>query len=198
MPPVEIALACPGCGAAARVVVVEGREDERPVVWTDGYQEIGGRPLDQLIARCSGCRRLYWLEAAQPVDRSSSQPLVEPVDENSYYEALDAGLAVGVEQELALRVLAWWRSNDRFRKGTQLPRHPTEPRVIDNLERLIVLCAEGDHEIRLTRVEALRQLARFDEASETLAGLCSDYDAAGRKLAALIAARSRSLEILFD
>jgi hypothetical protein len=210
MASVEIALACPMCGEAARFVVVEGGEQEPSVMWTDGYREIGGRPPDQQIGRCHACRALYWIEGARHAGETvagnsahlrvtwPTASLVEPADEDSYYEALDSGLATLFEQELALRVLAWWRGNDRFRKSRLEARYPTERRAIGNLERLIALCARGDHEVLLTSVEALRQLARFDEASEALSGLCRDYDAAGRRFAALIAARSRNLEILFD
>jgi hypothetical protein len=123
---------------------------------------------------------------------------IEALDENSYYEAIDGGLGSDHERELALRVLTWWRGNDRFRKDAAQGRYPTDRRAIRNIERLVDLCAEGDHEILLTRVEALRQLGRFEEASETLAGICSDYELAAGRYGSLIAAHSRHLEILFD
>ena len=46
-------------------------------------------------------------------------------------------------------------------------------------------------------LEALRQLGRFEEAQQSLYGLCSDYAPAREKLFELIQARSRDLEIMF-
>jgi hypothetical protein len=62
---------------------------------------------------------------------------------------------------------------------------------------MIELTKDGEHELVLFRAEALRELGRFEEAQESLYGLCSDYAPAREKLAELIAARSRDLDVLF-
>jgi hypothetical protein len=178
----HVTVACPTCGTTARLVAFE--TTERAVVWTDGYRGVGGVPPPPQITRCWGCKAVYWTETASAVSDRTPPPeaeagrvavpplLIEALDEHFCFEALDAGLAPTPEYELALRVLTWWRGNDQFRKSAASGRFPTDPRAIRNLERLVELCTEGDHEVLLTRVEALRQLGRFDDASDALSGLC--------------------------
>jgi len=197
----EIVLACPSCHVGARLTAFEPDDTDQAITWTDGYREIAGVPPPLQLVRCCACNAFYWTDMATPVLEplaSDSVAEIETPDENSYYEAIDRGLGSDQERELALRVLAWWRGNDRFRKDAARDRYPTDRRAIRNIERLVDLCGDGNHEILLTRVEALRQLGRFDEASETLAGICSDYELAAVRYGSLIAAHSRHLEILFD
>jgi hypothetical protein len=123
--------------------------------------------------------------------------MIEALDEAGYYDALESGMAMNPEHELELRVHAWWRGNDPARAADAQPL-ARDARQIANMERMIELCAHGDHEILLFRAEALRQLGRFDEASDALYGLCSDYAAAREKIAAKIAEKSRELGVLFS
>lgn len=207
----DIVLACPHCGASARLSTIEFAENVDAVSWTDGYREVPDVVQPPTMTRCHACRRLHWLTEAHPLGELTpgvelppehlswrDAPMVEPPDENDYYEALQTGLAQGADQEIKLRVCAWWRGNDRFRKSETPGRFLTDQRAVHNLERLIELCAGGNHEILLFRAEALRQLGRFDEARDALSYLCSDYSAARERLETLIANRSRELEVLFD
>ena len=132
-----------------------------------------------------------------PPDGWMSAPQMQSLDEAGYFSALSGGLAKTPEQEIELRVHAWWRGNDRFRKLESSGRYPTSGEAIENLQRLIVMMEGGDHEFVLFRTEALRQLGRFEEAEEALYGLCSDYALAREKLTELIHAKSRDLEVLF-
>lgn len=132
-----------------------------------------------------------------PPDGWMSAPQMQSLDEAGYFSALSGGLAKTPEQEIELRVHAWWRGNDRFRKLESSGRYPTSGEAIENLQRLIVMMEGGDHEFVLFRTEALRQLGRFVEAEEALYGLCSDYALAREKLTELIRAKSRDLEVLF-
>jgi hypothetical protein len=125
-------------------------------------------------------------------------PQMRPLDEAGYFEALREGLAQSPEQEMELRVHAWWRGNDAHRRCDQPGRYPTSAEAVENAEKLIALTQEGDHELVLFRAEALRQLGRFEEARTSLYGLCSDYAFAREKLADLIKAGSRDLDILFS
>jgi len=197
----QITFLCPTCRAIARLIKPDASASDRSITWTDGYREIADTPPPPQITRCSECHVFYWVDSAIPFEtdvQRHAPPLIEALDENGYYEAIDSAVGCDREHELALRVLAWWCGNNRFRKHGKVPRFPTDHRAVHNLERLVDLCAGGDHEVLLTNVEGLRQLGRFDEASQSLSGLCSDYQAAGTRLAALIAARSRDLDILFD
>jgi hypothetical protein len=124
-------------------------------------------------------------------------PQVQPLQEADYFEALHDGMAMTPEQEIELRVYAWWRGNDRFRNEHGPGRHPTSGDAIENLHRLVELTEEGDHELVLFRAEALRQLGRFDDAEEALYGLCSDYALARERMLELLRERSRDIEVLF-
>ena len=132
-----------------------------------------------------------------PPDGWVTAPQMQPLDEAGYFAALSGGLAKTPEQEIELRVHAWWLGNDRFRNIEGEQRHPASSEAIENLDRIIVMTEGGDHEFVLFRAEALRQLGRFAEAEEALYGLCSDYALAREKLTELIRAKSRDLTVLF-
>ncbi len=206
----QIILACPLCGALAKLQTLEMGEPVGAVSWTDGCQEIPGMPRQPNITRCAKCGRVHWTGAAQqvgfllpgqePTEEQAAWrdlPLVETVDEEGYYEALRDGLAPYEEQETELRVFAWWRGADRYRNCDAPERYPTSPAAVANLERLAVLLQDGEHEMVLFRAEALRQLGRFKEAQVVLYNLCSDYALAREKQQQLLAAQSRDLDVLF-
>ena len=206
----QIILGCPHCGALAKLVTIEMVDPVGAVSWTDGCQEIPGVPRQPNITRCAACKRVHWTGSAQqvgyllpgtePTEEQAAWhdlPLVETVDEEGYYEALRDGLAPYADQEAELRVFAWWRGADRYRKCDEPVRYPTSPVAVANLERLAELLLDGEHEMVLFRAEALRQLGRFHEAQQALYNLCSDYALARQKQEELLAAKSRDLEILF-
>ena len=136
-------------------------------------------------------------QGALPPEEWLKAPQIQPLDEKGYFQALADGLAQTPDQELELRVHAWWRGNDKYRKSAAPGRHPSSPEASQNVEKLVELTKDGEHELVLFRAEALRELGRFEEARESLYGLCSDYAPAREKLAELIDARSRDLDVLF-
>jgi len=151
-----------------------------------------------------------WVAEAAPVgmiDENQPQPgqeewkklpYLEPVEESGYLEALKSGMAAQPEQETELRVFAWWRANDRHRREQGPGRYPQTPEAIENLERLVELLKDAEHEFVLFRAEALRQLGRFDEARDMLHGICSDYAIAKEKMSEWIEKKSRDVEVLFS
>jgi hypothetical protein len=206
----DAVFACPHCSAVARLATIEEADTSGAVSWTDGYQECPGVPRHPNVVRCHGCQKFYWLGEARQlgwyapgielppeIAGWADAPMMELLDEAGYFEVLETAGELNPEMELELRVHAWWRGNDRFRQGDTAPSAARDARQIANMERMIELCAHGDHEILLFRAEALRQLGRFDEASEALYGLCSDYAAAREKIGELVAAKSRDLGVLF-
>ncbi len=210
IPGPDIILACPNCNALAKLPTFDAIDPTGALSWTDGYQELPGVPRQPNIIRCHACSKVYWLAVAAQLgflmpgefgegERAgwNGLPAVISTDEAGYLEALREGLAAFPEQELELRVFAWWRGNDKHRNSKEPGRYPTSAESIANAERLIELTEHGDHELVLFRAEALRQLGRFKEANDALYGLCSDYNLARERQRELIAAGSRDLDVLF-
>ncbi len=210
IPGPDIILACPHCEALAKLPTFDYVDSTGVLSWTDGYQELPGIPRQPNVVRCHACAKLYWLAVAPQIgflmpgeigegekEKWNQLPAVTSTDEAGYFQAISEGLAAFPEQELELRVFAWWRGNDKFRDCKDAVRFPTSPEAIANAERLIELAESGDHELALFRAEAMRQLGRFEEASDALCGLCSDYALARERQRELLAAGSRNLEVLF-
>ena len=205
----DVVLACPHCQTLARLFTVANPDPSGAVSWSDGYQEMPLTPAQPNLSRCRNCGKLMWVAECPPMGMiDENQPLpeheewkklpyLEPVEEADYLEALKSGMAAHPEQETELRVFAWWRANDRHRRDEGPGRYPTAPESVENLEKLVELLKDGEHEFVLFRAEALRQLGRFDEARDMLHGICSDYAIAKGKMSELIGKRSRDVEVLF-
>jgi hypothetical protein len=207
----DIILACPLCGALARYPTFEYAEDAPRISWTDGYHEVTGVPRSANIAHCQSCHNHFWTGAAdqvgyivpgeEPTEEKATffaAPRIEPPGEEDYFEAIHGELAKTPEQELELRVHAWWRGNDRYRHSEEPHRYPDTPERLENLRRIVELTEDGQHEMALFRAEALRQLGRFEDSEEALDGLCSDYGFAREKLVELLREKSRDLDVLFS
>lgn len=230
IPGPDYVLACPHCGALARLFTILEPDATGLISWTDGFQMVPGQPRQPNLVRCHQCGQLHWLLEAKQVGMIDPPAMVEEgsqprwaefgveqqpepgtpppagwaeapqmvtLEESDYFEALHNGMAITPEQEIELRVHAWWRGNDRYRGQEGAGRHATSGEAVENLNRIVALTEEGDHELVLFRAEALRQLGRFDESEEALYGLCSDYALAREKLLSLIRERSRDVEVLF-
>jgi len=206
----DVVLACPHCQTLARLFTVVSPDPTGAVSWTDGYQETPMTPVQPNLSRCRSCKKLMWvaecapvgmIEASEPPKPEHAEwrelPYFDPADEADYLEAVKSGMAQYPEQETELRVFAWWRANDRQRRAESAARYPTSPESVENLERLVELLKDGEHEFVLFRAEALRELGRFDEARDALNGLCSDYALARERVASLIEEKSRNVEVLF-
>ena len=206
----DVVLACPHCQSLARLFTVANPDPTGAVSWSDGYQEMPMTPAQPNLSRCNGCGKLMWVAECPPVgmiDESMPEPaheewkklpFVEPVEEADYLDALNSGMATNPEQETELRVFAWWRANDKHRRNEGSGRYPQAPESVANLEKLVELLEDGEHEFVLFRAEALRQLGRFDEAREILQGICSDYAVAKAILSDLIEQKSRDVAVLFS
>jgi hypothetical protein len=229
IPGPDLVLACPHCGALARLFTLQHGSAIGAISWTDGYQDAPDAPQQPNVVRCHACKRVHWTlqftevgmieptaspenravkfaDVANPVPAEegtlapeawAAAPQMKMLDEAGYLEALELGLGATPEQELELRIHAWWRGNDPYRKLDRPNRHPSTPEAVANAERLVELAKEGEHELVLFRAEALRELGRFEDAQNSLYGLCSDYAPAREKLAQLIQERSRDLDVLF-
>lgn len=223
-------VACPRCGGLAKYATLMSGNTFGARTWTDGKQEAPMLPQPPAVVRCGQCAQCYWLADAEKLGEldlwgadplapdaewpdSAEHPLsvpeswraapyVEEPEESEYYAALRSGLAQDRPQERALRIFAWWRSNDPYRDEDELPvtKAPDPGDREENLRALLPLL-EGDGDSnRLMRAEVLRELGRWGEAEAALLRVRgSEFAAVVRQMEALCRARERAVrELIFD
>jgi hypothetical protein len=211
----DLIIACPHCSALARIFQLAEANTLGAITWTDGWQDTPLMPRAPRLTRCQACHRAFWTAEAAPVgyyDPALSDPtkrpgwadapMIEPLDEAGLRQALTEGLGETPDLELELRVAIWWRGNDRDRQqdSEAAVREPAQKSsaAIDNMQRIIEMCGEGEEDLLLFRAEAQRELGDFDGARRTLEGVCcSDYWPAKSRLLELIAAQDRQLRVMF-
>jgi len=169
--------------------------------YTDGKAVFPMLPPNPTIVQCPGCRRPYWLSLAaefklgglgqlgmvethiqgSPIKQHFGDvpALAEPT-EYEYLSGIDELIKAKPSAALIVRLMAWWRGNDRYRLET--PEHvfenanPSTPQLaamrranIDGLLNLLPEVDENDPLKPLLRAEVLRQIGEFDRALELLA-----------------------------
>jgi hypothetical protein len=208
----DLVITCPHCQALAKIFTIEEPDLREAITWSDGWQDTPMTPRPPRITRCAACQKIYWTwEAAQlgyapPREIAAPEqvawidaPHIEPLDEAGVAQALAEGKAASSDLEMELRVLMWWRGNDAFRRDDAEVGYSTSPAAMANKERIIEMMKDGEEDLLLFRAEAQRELGLFDDALQTLTGVCcSDWWPAKSRLLSFIEARSRKLEILFS
>jgi hypothetical protein len=149
-------------------------------VWTDGKMIAPMLPKPPEVTRCHECDGFYWSAEAEKIGEVSSPmlgpslddvepewaeaPYIQELEEEEFWLALSSGLASTQQQEMRLRILAWWRSNDPWREEIPPGELIRSDEAKLNMEMLIELLDEADPSEMLMKAEILRQLARFDES----------------------------------
>jgi hypothetical protein len=181
--PTEV-IACPHCQHPATYLTLRSGNTFGAVFYSDGKQIAPMLPTTPRVLRCADCNAVYWTADARELGSfddyevspgSEDSPwrmakrIVEPT-EDELYAAIDGGLGKSVEAERELRLLAWWKRNDRLREGET---HPIDqPRMSAacrrNLEALIDLLDQDEPNSALLRAELLRHLGELERAREIL------------------------------
>lgn len=151
-------------------------------LWSDGYlggaNKVLGPPI---ITRCDDGGPMFWLTSARVVAEvpfgASPPPSVRPVrhlSADELLQAIDQGLGDTPDRLLRLRLHAWWAVNQVRRAEVRNPQPvavgdfpPGSPQRA-NLEALVATMNNEGPETLLLKVEALRELSRFDEAQALL------------------------------
>jgi hypothetical protein len=156
-------------------------------VWTDGKQEAPMLPRPPAVVKCGGCGGCYWLADAEKIGEldlwgesqlAPDDPMAPPEswlaaeyvlepDEPEYYAALRSGLAPDAQQERALRIFAWWRSNDPYRDNEE-PSPTCNTERDENLRALLPLLGGASDSDHVLCGEVLRELGQYAEAEEVL------------------------------
>lgn len=182
-------VACPHCKGLSRHGTLASGNNLGAVAWTDGFWRAPMLPRPPLVVQCAHCDTAFWLADAREVElrqHSRAEPAPGPAGafvamaaeptEGEYYEAIARGLAADDGQLSTLRILAWWRSNERSREdGDEDPAGDVESstRRHENLEALWPLLDDSEEPTALLKAEVLRELGRFEAAKECLSKVTS-------------------------
>jgi hypothetical protein len=171
--------ACPSCGGGICFGTLDSGNTFGIQVWTDGYYHAPMMPHQAHFVACPHCKVVS-------VSRAGKRLATVPAWENPAAAVpgakppaaarMTALVAVARREDTApadalqARIEAWWAGNDRRRHmAIEQPAHTRPERA--NMEALAALLARRRKpEDRLMRAELLRELGRFDEALEVLAG----------------------------
>jgi hypothetical protein len=170
-------IACPICNGTAAYGTLLSGNTFGARQYTDGKMLAPMLPQPPSVLKCPHCRGFYWLTDARTVatiegsNRGMSEyakvaSVQEPTEEE-YFQAIAGGLARDRKQEKSLRILTWWRSNDKLRSQTFTSNTQSEA-CRNNLEELVSLFDNDDEADRLTKAEVLRHLSRFEDSLAVL------------------------------
>jgi hypothetical protein len=207
-------ICCPLCSGLAKYPTVASGNTFGAVYYTDGKRVAPMLPATPSVVRCAACRGVFWRSAAAEVGQFDEQRedaaavdadwrkagyLHEP-DEAEHLAALDRLIASSPGEERGIRLLTWWRGNDRYRTPSPTPA-PDNPKVASrrhaNMRQLIALLDTAEPSDQLMRAEALRQLGEFDQAVAILSKpFPPEYDTALSRLLGLCAQRDTVLQKL--
>ena len=181
-------ISCPYCGQPAHYSGLASSNSFGGKAWTDGYCFYPMSNNCSSYTRCFACEDVYSIREAKRIGMmsitdfvddsldipdevwSKSKPIEEPSDQDMY-NSLNKGL---LKNEKEARIIAWWKSNDRFR---YLLENETDEKVFAdssrqlNLEETLTLMRGGNAIEYLMKAELLRQLRRFDESIEIVSSI---------------------------
>lgn len=186
----SVVVHCPFCNALGSYETRLSGNNFGGTYYTDGKAVL---PMDfytTSVVQCKACNRPFLRQFATEVgefDRWSQSDLdeegrpinpafraapelIEPT-EAQYLTGLDELIELVPQEELAIRLFAWWRGNDRYRADAPEPETADSPTIvalrktnIDGLLRLLPEEDSTDHSQPLMRAEVFRQIGEFDKA----------------------------------
>ena len=199
--------ACRGCGSLVRIASLVSGNTVGAVWWTDGKMSAPMLPEVPSFSRCGGCRRFFWVSGLKEVGKIQHMvggsgarpewlqaPRIRELEEDELLEAIDAGLFGDRNEELYLRVRAWWAANEPLRdlppgEGTADGAGLSQ-RAQANLERLAGMFDSGQPDERLFLAEIERERGRFETALDLLrADFPAQFSAAADRIRELAQAR---------
>jgi hypothetical protein len=168
----DASVKCPACGTKARYRTLLSGNTFGAIYWTDGKREAPMLDVPPPFVRCKSCSKFYWLrdvingERTETASTNSNADYIVGATEGDMYAALNAGQIEKGEDEKQLRILAWWLSNDPYRRTGQTSPITNEALAayrVKNLQSLLQLLNTSDNE-KLMKAEILRELGLFKAA----------------------------------
>lgn len=174
----------PGCKNPVKLSTIASGNTCGATFWTDGKREAPMMPDQPWLLKSPSEGVLFWADECEKVgqldpfrgakEKSEDWSRLEYAEEPSeadYFAALSSGIADTDNKIRYLRMRLWWTGNDRIRCGESQQLTDAHFR---NLEAFSVLLSDSDHNQRLMKAEAMRELSRFDEALSLLNFAYSD------------------------
>jgi len=144
------------------------------ITWTDGKTEAPMLPETPWMVKCPHCSKLLWLreqETVAEVERAdkrnhyaNSKPY-EVLKLKDYWRVLE-GYDLEQQQELYLRIRAWWKGNDK-RRGSEI-KSTLSSKEASNLRALEALLDTSHSPERLMAAEIKRELCEFNDTEKLL------------------------------
>jgi len=145
-------IACAHCGALEYYTTLRSGNTFGAKLYSDGKQIAPMLPQTPPYIECHACHKTYWLKDAAKVgtlpwsssrdDKGESSwaeaPRIQSPCEKKFYEAIERLGADGSAKDLRqLRILAWHKRNDAYRKAPKAHVNLT-PLARKNMENLSV------------------------------------------------------------
>lgn len=208
LPGPDLVLACPHCGATARLRSISSGNTFGGHLWSDGAVDFPMLPSTPLVEACNECRQVYWVDDATEVDRfypsfmAEALGFPELVDPESYEDrpvirsptaytlrrAIDAGLGTTREREVALRVAEWHEMNEPYRDGKMTPPEPDPSlrRVVEVSDDLFlgatVAHALGDQDLARRLIGEVKLSLRSLLNAQALSRMAALVEASDRRI----------------
>ncbi|MFT7773686.1 hypothetical protein [Roseateles sp.] len=179
---------CPGSTEIRQAPSIGSGNTFGATFWTDGYMVAPMLPQFPAITRCTADGPFFWVSSAQvvgsfqpwqrdpaPARAWLDAPVVRELTGDEFLQAIAQGLGETAKRLSHLRHHAWWAANHVHRPSSdaQAPTvasdFPEGSASRANPEALVASLDETDPDQLLTKIEGLRELARFDEAAQLLA-----------------------------
>ena len=168
----------PGCKKLVKFSTRRSGNTFGATFWTDGKREAPMLSDQPWLRKSPSEGVLFWADQCEEVGQIEDYLEEDEVraewrdleyarepSEADYFTALSSGIADTDERLRYLRMKLWWKGNDPIRRGESQQLSEAHVR---NLEALGVLLSVSDPNQRLMKAEAMRELARYDEALSLL------------------------------
>ncbi len=179
IPAYPLLFSCPRCGQPKAITNITSGNTFGGTWWSDAWHHYPMLPEPSPVQHCASCGHYYFLYGLKPL--KSDEWIDSDLGDLSYSECLEAleqfTSFADEDDEITLRLLTLHSFNSEHHR---LPARCGRPSTAaspehaalfrSNAERLLELCLPKEN-MRLLCVEIMRELGRFREACELLAGI---------------------------
>ena len=189
-------IACNNCGHPAHYEGIASSNTFGMSSWTDGFNFYPMSDNSSSLFKCYSCSNIDWLSDAKKVGFMSANDFVddenevpdeiwrksalvaEPTD-TELCDALNNGLFKGTAKEKKARIIAWWKSNDKYRYILNSEKGDDglfcKNRLV-NMNKLKDLLELRNISELIMAAEISRESMNFEDTEHFLRGLNSDEE----------------------